>query len=85
MTLSRGPMVKLVNWLISGVGVCTERDVERWWPVLRERTAASLWRSHDGQIFDRLEVSRAKDRLVVSSVAHSTSKARYTSVKWSSY
>ena len=29
MTLSRGPMVKLVNWLIAGAGVRTERDVER--------------------------------------------------------
>ena len=29
MTLSRGPMVKLANWLIAGAGVRTERDVER--------------------------------------------------------
>ena len=55
MTLSRGPMVTIISWLIDGSGVHTERDVDRWWP---ERTAASLWKSHYGK-FNSLGVSRA--------------------------
>ena len=41
MTLSRGPMVKLINWLIAGAQGYVPRETSRGSSIVRERTATS--------------------------------------------